>query len=454
MKDLGARWKAVLVLLALSAMFGSQALDATTSPGQLTVNPVSISFGSVPLGTTQTHSATLTNSGGSDITISQATVIGTGFSLSGVSLPLTLTAGQSATINVNFTPPSGGADSGTISLVSTPSTATPGNHYGKGHNLSSTNNITTVNVPLSGSGMAPGQLSAAPSSIDLGNVQLGSSQTKSTTLTNSGGMSVTIGQAIVTGAGFSVSGLSLPLTLAAGQSKSFSVTVAPQSAGSANGNVAIASDASNPTLNMPLFGTGVTPGSLTANPLSLGFARVQVGSSQTLSETLTNPGGSSVTITQATVAGTGFSLSGLSLPLTLAAGQSAMLSVVFAPQAASSANGSLSIASNASNSTVTVSLSGSGVTGGSLTASPSSLSFGSVQVGNSQPLQAIVTNSGGSSVTITQAPVAGAGFSMSGMNVPVTLAPGQSATFNATFAPQSGGSASGNVSIASNASNV
>ncbi len=453
MKDLGARWKAVLVLLALSAMFGSQALDATTSPGQLTVNPVSISFGSVPLGTTQTHSATLTNSGGSDITISQATVIGTGFSLSGVSLPLTLTAGQSATINVNFTPPSGGADSGTISLVSTPSTATPGNHYGKGHNLSSTNNITTVNVPLSGSGMAPGQLSAAPSSIDLGNVQLGSSQTKSTTLTNSGGMSVTIGQAIVTGAGFSVSGLSLPLTLAAGQSKSFSVTVAPQSAGSANGNVAIASDASNPTLNMPLFGTGVTPGSLTANPLSLGFARVQVGSSQTLSETLTNPGGSSVTITQATVAGTGFSLSGLSLPLTLAAGQSAMLSVVFAPQAASSANGSLSIASNASNSTVTVSLSGSGVTGGSLTASPSSLSFGSVQVGNSQPLQAIVTNSGGSSVTITQAPVAGAGFSMSGMNVPVTLAPGQSATFNATFAPQSGGSASGNVSIASNASN-
>ncbi len=58
-----------------------------------------------------------------------------------------------------------------------------------------------------------------------------------------------------------------------------------------------------------------------------------------------------------------------------------------------------------------------------------------------------------SSVTITQAPVTGAGFSMSGMNVPVTLAPGQSATFNATFAPQSGGSASGNVSIASNASN-
>ena len=45
MKDLGARWNAVLVLLALSSMFGSQALHATTSPGQITVNPVSISFG-------------------------------------------------------------------------------------------------------------------------------------------------------------------------------------------------------------------------------------------------------------------------------------------------------------------------------------------------------------------------------------------------------------------------
>lgn len=453
MKDLGARWKAVLVLLALSSMFGSQAMHATTSPGQITVNPVSISFGSLRLGATQTHPATLTNSGGSDVTISQATVTGTGFSLSGVSLPLTLAAGQSATINVNFTPPSGGAYSGTIFLVNTASTADPGSHHRKRRYLSSISNTTTVTVPVSGSGVAPGQLSAAPSSIDLGNVQLGSSQTQSTTLTNSGGMSVTISQAVVTGAGFSASGLSLPLTLAAGQSKSFSVTVAPQSARSTNGNVAVASDASNPTLNVPLSGTGVTPGSLTANPLSLGFAGVQVGNSQTLSETLTNSGGSSVTITQATVTGTGFSLSRLSLPLTLAAGQSATFSMAFTPQTGGSSNGSISIASNASNFTLTVPLSGTGVTPGSLTTSPSTLTFGNVQVGNSQTLSETLTNSGGSSLTVSQAPVTGAGFSISGLTLPLTLAAGQSATLNAVFTPQSGGSASGNLSLTSNASN-
>ena len=349
---------------------------------------------------------------------------GTGFSLSGVSLPLTLAAGQSATINVNFTPPSGGAYSGTIFLVNTASTADPGSHHRKRHYLSSINNTTTVTVPVSGSGVAPGQLSAAPSSIDLGNVQLGSSQTQSTTLTNSGGMSVTISQAVVTGAGFSASGLSLPLTLAAGQSKSLSVTVAPQSARSANGNVAVASDASNPTLNVPLSGTGVTPGSLTANPLSLGFAGVQVGNSQTLSETLTNSGGSSVTITQATVTGTGFSLSRLSLPLTLAAGESATFSMAFTPQTGGPTNGSISIASNASNSTLTVPLSGTGVTPGSLTTSPSTLTFGNVQVGNSQTLSETLTNSGGSSLTVSQAPVTGAGFSISGLTLPLTLAAG------------------------------
>jgi len=90
---------------------------------------------------------------------------------------------------------------------------------------------------------------------------------------------------------------------------------------------------------------------------------------------------------------------------------------------------------------------------GSLSVSPASLSFGSVQVGNSQPLQETVTNSGGSSITLRKRRDR-CGLQHERMNLPVTLTPGQSATFNATFAPQSGGSASGNVSIASNASNA
>src|SRR6202040_1503436 len=154
--------------------------------------------------------------------------------------------------------------------------------------------------------------------------------------TNSGGSSVTISQAM-TPAPYSMSGLSLPATLAAGQSVTFSVTFAPTTGGSASGNLSITSNASNPSLGIPLSGSGVTPGSLTATASSLNFGSVQVGNSQTLSETLTNSGGSSVTIAQATP-GAPYSMSGLSLPATLAAGQSATFNVTFAPTTGASAS--------------------------------------------------------------------------------------------------------------------
>ena len=51
---------------------------------------------------------------------------------------------------------------------------------------------------------------------------------------------------------------------------SFTVKFAPTSAGTASGNLTITSNGSNPTLNIPLSGTGVaTPGTLGANPTAL-----------------------------------------------------------------------------------------------------------------------------------------------------------------------------------------
>src|SRR5580698_1908767 len=110
-----------------------------------------------------------------------------------------------------------------------------------------------------GTGQAPvaGALSAAPASVSFGNVQIGTSQTVSDTLSNTGGTSLTVTQAAATGAGFSISGLSLPITLAPGQSATFSVIFGPQSAGAANGNLALTNDGSSSTLNIALSGTAV-----------------------------------------------------------------------------------------------------------------------------------------------------------------------------------------------------
>jgi len=283
---------------------------------------------------------------------------------------------------------------------------------------------------------------------------VGNYQTQPITMTNSGGSSVNVTQVTVTGTAFTTNGLSLPLTLAAGQKQPFSVVFTPKSAGGASGNLAIVNTASTLPVNVPLSGNGLMPGVLSANPSNLNFGSVQVGNNQPLSETLTNTGGSSITVTQATASGTGYSISGLNLPLTLDAGQNQPFIVTFTPQSAGNSNGNLAVVSSASNSTLNVPLTGNGLAAGALTANPSSLNFGNVQVGNYQTIYETLTNSSGTaSVTISQATVAGSGFTMNGLNPPEVLTPGQHYTFSVTFTPPSTGNDNGVVSVTSDASN-
>ncbi len=427
---------------AVLPLFGT-AMTSTTP--QLGVSPSSVSFGSVIVGSSsQPQVMTLTNPGGSNLTISQVTETGSGFGFSGITLPLTLPAGQSVSCSVTFAPQSTGAVIGGISI-----TSVSGNGKGGGPKKGS----STTTVPLSGTGAAPGSLAANPNSISFANVQVGSSQKQTATLTNSGSSSITVSQATVTGSGFSLAGLSLPLSLGAGQSATFSITFAPQSSGSSGGGVAFTSNAANATLNLPLSGTAVSAGSLAASPASMGFGSVSIGSSRTTSETLTNSGGSNLSISQATATGSGFSLSGLTPPLTLSPGQSTSFNVTFAPQSSGLVNGGITISDNGSNPTVSISLSGTGVSAGTVAANPAGLSFGTVQVGSNTNLSGTLTNSGSSSVTISQANVTGSAFAVNGLSMPVTLNAGQSTTFNVTFAPTSGGAVNGNLAIGSNASN-
>ena len=444
MRQLPARWNALVVLLALATMLGCQGLSSSNKssppppnnpkPGELTVAPTSVSFGIVDVGNNQSKPATMTNSGGSSLTVSKVTSTGAGFTVSGMSLPLTLASGQSQGFTVIFTPASAGAVTGNLAIANTGSTP-------------------TVNVALSGGSLTAGAVTPSSSSLNFGSILVGNKQTLTETLNNTGGSALTVTQVTPTGTGFAVSGLTLPLNLPAGEGQSFSVTFTPQSAGTVSGNLAIANTGATSMVNVPLTGGGQTAGALTPSPASLNFGSVEVGNNQALTETLTNSGGSSVTVTQVSPTGTGYSVSGLSLPLTLTAGQSQGFSVIFTPSAAGNSGGNLAIVSNASNASLNVPLSGNGLAPGSLAPSPSSLSFGSVQVGNNQQLSETLTNSGGVNVNISQASVGGTGFTISGLNPPLTLTPGEHYTFTVTFTPPSPGSDSGSVSIVSNASN-
>jgi hypothetical protein len=311
---------------------------------------------------------------------------------------------------------------------------------------------------------ASGQLAPSPSPANFGSVVISNTASQSVALSNTGNSSLTISQTTVSGTGFGIGNLGLPLTLAPGQSVPLPTSFAPQSSGNFSGSVSIAysvlknkshgkgNPPSNGTTTVSLNGAGVTPGQLTANPSSLNFGNVQVSSSYPLTDSITNVGGVSVTISQATVTGPGFSFSGLNPPLTLDPGASVTFSVVFAPLSAGSASGTITVTSNASNPSLPIPLSGTGTPQGQLAVSPTSQNFGSVTVGASSNQPGSLSASLGN-VTVTSANLNNSEFSISGISFPVTIAPGQNVPFTLTFAPQSAGTANGVLSFTSNASN-
>jgi virulence-associated protein VapD len=198
------------------------------------------------------------------------------------------------------------------------------------------------------------------------------------------------------------------------------------------------------------FTMNATPSTLSANPVS--FGNVQVGTSSTQPLTVTNAGQGAVNIAQASVTGSGFSLSGLTTPVTINSGQRLTLSVIFGPQSSGAASGSLSLVSDTSNANLMVALSGMGTPAGILTAAPQTSNLGNVVVGASQTVPATLTATG-ASVIVSSATTTSAEFTLAGVSFPLTLAAGQSVPFTLKFAPQATGAASANINFASNASN-
>lgn len=116
---------------------------------------------------------------------------------------------------------------------------------------------STASFKASGGAPPTYLLSASPTSLNFGNVTVGTQSVLPIILTNTGTGAVTITQDTITGAGFSGSGLSLPYTLPSGQNTDLSITFGPTAAGSVTGSASVASNASNSPAVVSLSGTGV-----------------------------------------------------------------------------------------------------------------------------------------------------------------------------------------------------
>jgi len=176
-------------------------------------SPASVTFDPTALGDVSIHAVTFRNLGDAAFPVGSASVAGPPFSVTGGPPPgFSLAPGQSVTITVTFAPTTGGTAQDSLTLSSS---------------------AGAVVVPLSGAGVGAGQLVVNPLELDFGVVQIGQNQTKSFTLSNSGGQRLTITRSKppATGVGFTGSPLPEGTSLAPGESMTVNVTFAPISAG-------------------------------------------------------------------------------------------------------------------------------------------------------------------------------------------------------------------------------
>jgi hypothetical protein len=156
-----------------------------------------------------------------------------------------------STVNV----PSGSSSvtfSATISAVSSPQTVTI-----TAHTWNSTVTVTLQLSPSGSSGTSGPAWSIASSNVAFGNVAVNTTATQSVQINSTGSQALTINSGTESGAGFSLSGMTFPVTLNPGQSALLNITFAPTAATTYTGSVTLMSNASSGgTATIAVSGTG------------------------------------------------------------------------------------------------------------------------------------------------------------------------------------------------------
>ncbi|MGC2639586.1 MAG: choice-of-anchor D domain-containing protein [Acidobacteriaceae bacterium] len=229
------------MIAALCGCAAPRPVVTSQATGHLAVSSTSLDFGSVPVGSAANAAVSLSNDGSAPLQITKVAVTGSTFLVTGgSSMPITINPGYAYSVTVQFAPTTAGADTGTLTITAN-SAATP------------------VAVALSGDGQAKEAgpaLTLATTTLSFGNVLLNTPETQSVTLTSSGSDPLVVNAVTLTGAGFTVSGVTFPLTLNPTQSATLSVVFDPASTGSFTGSLILASNAGNATV--ALSGTGET----------------------------------------------------------------------------------------------------------------------------------------------------------------------------------------------------
>ncbi|HXA29412.1 MAG TPA: choice-of-anchor D domain-containing protein [Candidatus Angelobacter sp.] len=283
---------------------------------------------------------------------------------------VTITGVQSSDAHfaVGTLSPAGGTSMAPASTVQVPVTFTPTATGDVRSTVTLTmSDSTTVSIGVGGTGVpAPAQLTASPATVPFGNHATGSSTPSSFQLSNTGGQPLTIGTSALSGNGaFSVSGIpGNGTTMQPGDTVPVNVTYAP-SQGTPQGTTDTATQTVNSSAGAAVItftGTASAPGVLSVTLDHVNAGSVPLGSSATLHFTVSNTGGTSISLSRSKPPGGDFHpLTQLPEATSLTPGESVGVDVQFSPTATGSQAATWSLNSDGQGGPITVTLTGTGV---------------------------------------------------------------------------------------------
>jgi len=416
----------VLLLAAMMACGGGGgASTGSSSSPNAVLSPSAVAFTAQALNTaSSSKSLTLTNSGNATLSLSGISASGNFAETN--TCGSSLSAGASCTISVTFTPTTTGTLSGTLSVE---------------------DSVGTQTVALSGTGTGTATATLSVSSLTFSSQVLNiTSAAMSVTLTNGGSTALSL-TSIGASGNFAETN-NCGTSLAAGANCNIEVTFTPTTAGTLSGTLSVVD--SSGTQTVALSGTGATAGALAASPGTVIFGNVTTGQSSSQTVTLSNPGGTPVTISSLSLSGSGITVTGLTTPLTLAAGGYTTFTVSFAPTGAGSVSGGVYLTDNCSTASFEVPVTGTGVAVAGISLSPSSLTFASQGVDTTSSAQSVtLTNGGTASLAISS--ISASGSFAETNNCGSTVGAGSSCTIEVTYTPTATGGSSGTLSVADSA---
>jgi hypothetical protein len=412
-------------------------------PPDIEVGATLHDYGEVLVGTSAAQTFVISNLGDVDLQVTTMSLVGNQageFAITQGGGSFTVRPGATHTLEVNFTPTSGGPKAATLRLIS--DDADEG----------------AVDLALAGTATTAPEIDAVLTPLHYGETLVGATSSRTFAIQNVGSVDLHATASLIGGQAAEFAVTQASITVPPGATDTLDITFVPTSGGPKATTLRLTSDdADEATIEVGLSGVGMMPADIDLAPSTHDFGEVSLGATASQLFRIRNLGDLNLQVNAVgLVEGDRdeFAIAQGNMPFTVPPGASHDLDVRFMPVSPGPKSTRLRfISDDQDESLVDVNLSGTATTAPEIDVMPATQNFGVVWLGADSSRTFIVRNVGSANLEVMDTSLNGSDageFAIAQGGAPFTLAPGVTHNLDVLFAPASAGIRTAIVRLTSN----